>query len=115
MIKKIITTSVSLFISAICFAQTQMEMNQKAFADYKKADTKMTVLYKKVQKVITDSKEKTLLFEAQRTWIKFKEAHCKSAAADEEGGSIYPLIYATCLKQVTEDRILQLNEYLKNN
>jgi uncharacterized protein YecT (DUF1311 family) len=55
------------------------------------------------------------LLEAQRIWIKFKEAHCKSAAADEEGGSIYPLIYATCLKQVTEDRILQLNEYLKTN
>ena len=113
MIKKIITIVFSLFITNFCFGQTQTEMNQQASADYKKADAKMTAVYKKVQKIITDPKEKSLLLEAQRTWIKFKEAHCKSASAAEEGGSIYPLIYVTCLQQLTEDRIIQLNEYLK--
>ena len=111
--KKIFIIVICIFIKQFCFAQSQMEMNQQAFADYKKADAKMTALYKKVQKIIADPKEKSLLLEAQRTWTKFKEAHCRSISAAEQGGTIYPLIYTTCLQQLTEDRIIQLKIYLK--
>jgi len=104
---------ISIFSTTFCFAQTQMEMNMQANAEYKKADKEMAAVYKKVQKKITDPKEKTLFLEAQRTWIKYKEAHCKSASAAELGGSIYPLVYASCLRKLTEQRTAQLNEYLK--
>ena len=112
--KKIVTLiTISVFASSICFAQSQMEMNQQAYADYSKADAEMAKTYKEVQKITTNAKEKKLLLDAQRAWIKFKEAHCKSIIAVHEGGSIQPLIYSTCLLQLTEERTKQLKEYLK--
>ena len=115
MTKKIITIIVSLFITGFCFAQTQMEMNQQAYKDYLKADAEMAKVYKKVQNVLTSATEKKLLLEAQRAWIKFKEAHCKSAAESYDGGSMQPMIYSGCLQKISEERTKQLNEYLENN
>ena len=113
--KKIITIALSLFITSCCFAQTQMQMNQQANSDYLKADGEMAKVYKKVQKALTTQKEQKLLLDAQRAWIKFKEAHCKSAAQAYVGGSIQPLIYSSCLQQLTEERTKHLMEYLKTN
>ena len=100
------------FINVVSFGQTQMEMNQQASTNYKKADAKMVLIYKKVQKETLSDIDKKLLLDAQRTWIKYKEAHCKSASASYAGGSIQPLIYFNCLTEITKDRIKQLNIYL---
>ena len=100
------------FINVVSFGQTQMEMNQQASTNYKKADAKMVLIYKKVQKETLSDIDKKLLLDAQRTWIKYKEAHCKSASASYAGGSIQPLIYFNCLTEITKERIKQLNIYL---
>jgi len=100
------------FINVVSFGQTQMEMNQQARTNYKKADAKMAIIYKKVQKVTLSDIDKKLLLDAQRKWIIYKEAHCKSASASYEGGSIQPLIYFNCLREITNERIKQLNIYL---
>ena len=99
-------------INAVSFGQTQMEMNQQASTNYKRADAKMALIYKKVQKETMSDIDRKLLLDAQRTWIKYKEAHCKSASATYEGGSIKPLIYFNCLTEITNERIKQLNIYL---
>ena len=100
------------FINVVSFGQTQIEMNQKASTNYKKADAKMALIYKKVQMETVSDNDKKLLLDAQRTWIKYKEAHCKSASASYAGGSIKPLIYFNCLTEITRERIKQLNIYL---
>ena len=100
------------FINVVSFGQTQMEMNQQASKNYKKADAKMALIYKKVQMETVSDNDKKLLLDAQRTWIKYKEAHCKSASASYAGGSIKPLIYFNCLTEITKERIKQLNIYL---
>ena len=100
------------FINVVSFGQTQMEMNQQASTNNKKADAKMAFIYKKVQKETLSDIDRKLLLDAQRTWIKYKEAHCKSASASYEGGSIQPLIYYNCLTEITNERIKQLNIYL---
>ena len=100
------------FINVVSYGQTQMEMNQQASTNYKKADAKMALIYKKVQKETLSDMDKKLLLDAQRTWIKYKEAHCKSASASYAGGSIQPLIYFNCLTEITKERIKQLNIYL---
>ncbi len=102
-------------MSVMCFAQTQLEMNIKAYEDYKVADAKMSVLYKKVLKTFTNAADKKLLLEAQRAWIKYKETHCKLVANAYEGGSIQPLIYATCLTSITEDRTEELKKLIEEN
>ncbi len=115
MFKKTITITVTIFMTVFCFAQSQQEMNQQAFKEYKKADAEMTRVYNKVQKILTSSTEKKLLLDAQRAWIKYKEAHCKSVAEAYNGGSMRPMIYAGCLQELTEERTKSLNEYLQTN
>ena len=100
------------FINVVSFGQTQIEMNRQASTNYKKADAKMALIYKKVQMETVSDNDKKLLLDAQRTWIKYKEAHCKSASASYAGGSIKPLIYFNCLTEITRERIKQLNIYL---
>ena len=101
------------FTNVVSFGQTQMEMNQQASNDYKKADARMAIVYKKVQKITLSETDKKLLLDAQRKWIFYKEAHCKSASASYEGGSIKPLIYFNCLTEITNERTKQLNGYLE--
>lgn len=62
---------------------------------------------------LTNASDKKLLLEAQRAWIKYKETHCKLVAKAYEGGSIQPLIYATCLTSITEDRIEELKKLIE--
>lgn len=115
MFKKTITITVTIFMTAFCFAQSQLEMNQQAFKEYQKADAEMTRVFNKVQKILTSATEKKLLLDAQRAWIKYKEAHCKSVAEAYNGGSMRPMIYAGCLQELTEERTKTLNEYLETN
>lgn len=104
----ILLTVAFLSVSFFCFAQTQMEINQQAANDYKKADLELNKVYKQLLLMTKDQKKKELLVKAQRAWINYKEAHCKYEESSYEGGSIQPTIYYTCLQEVTEERIKQL-------
>jgi len=115
MVKKTIFFSVIAFlISFTGISQTQTEMNEQARKDFKKADDTMTATYK-LALAKQDSDGKKLLVEAQRAWIKYKESHCKSASDTYRGGSIQPLIYYSCLTELTDERTEKLKEYLEEN
>ena len=47
------------FINVVSFGQTQMEMNHQASTNFKKADAKMALIYKKVQKETPSDIDKT--------------------------------------------------------
>ena len=112
---KIILISLFFLLSSIvCFCQTQMEMNQETCSSYKKADTQMTVAYKKVLKSLENAIQKQGLIKTQKAWIIYKEAHCKSIAALYEGGSIQPMIYCDCFETLTKERTKNLQFYLEN-
>ena len=63
---------------------------------------------------LSSQAEKDLLLEAQRAWIKYKEAHCKAVAYGYEGGSMKPLIACSCLEELTNERRKKLESYLEN-
>ena len=90
-------------------------MNQEAFAAYQKADSQMTIVYKKVMKKLTDPKQKQALIQAQRNWIKYKEAHCKAIADLYEGGSMRGMVYSNCLETLTNERKRNLETYFEND
>lgn len=98
------------FVQTKVNAQTQIEMNSEASEYYKVADKKMTNLYKEIMNSLPKV-DKQLLLEAQRYWVKFKESHCKTVEHGFKGGSIQPLVYYTCLLELTEERIKQLQKY----
>lgn len=112
--QKILLGFIMLFFSQQIWAQTQQEMNNQAMNAHKKADADMTRTYKLVMNGLSSPTEKNLLLEAQRAWIKYKEAHCKAIANQYQGGSIYPLVLYSCLEDLTIERKKKLQQYLEN-
>lgn len=90
-------------------AQTQAEMNETALLTYKKADSKLNKVYQQLLQQLSGH-EKQLLIAAEKSWIQYKTAHCGYVSASYEGGSIQPLIYYTCLIDVTNERITFLEK-----
>jgi uncharacterized protein YecT (DUF1311 family) len=95
-------------------AQSQAEMNEEAINAHKKADIAMTRVYKLVMEKMTTPEDKKSLLEAQRAWIRYKETHCQSYTNQFKGGSITPLIYYSCLEDLTNIREKQLQAYIDN-
>ncbi|AOW11033.1 hypothetical protein EM308_16920 [Flavobacterium gilvum] len=89
-----------------------MEMNETAAASFIKADTELNKVYKQLMTMLNQS-EKTLLIQAEKDWVKFRDSHCKFEASQYEGGSIKPLIYSTCLEQLTRKRIAEIKASIK--
>ena len=94
-------------------AQTQTEMNAIANNDFKKADAELNKVYKELMKDLNE-KERKLLIAAQKNWLNFRDSHCKFEVIEYEGGSIQPLIYATCLTDCTNKRIEDLKSSIEN-
>ena len=83
-------------------------MNQCAAQDYARADAELNRVYKQVMDGL-DARSRQLLKAAQRDWITFRDDECKYENAQNEGGSIYPLVYNGCLIDLTTTRTKQLN------
>jgi uncharacterized protein YecT (DUF1311 family) len=88
-------------------------MNQAANTNFKKADAELNKVYKQLMSML-DKKEKQQLIIAQKDWLKFRDSHCKFEAAPYEGGSIQPLIYSTCLEDLTKKRIAEIKASIKS-
>lgn len=104
-------------LSMPVWGQTQLEMNTDACAEYKKADEKINTLYQQVLREHKDDPLFTARFkEAQRAWLKFRDAELSAIypAADKqrEYGSVYPM--CSCLEQTSlvNQRIEQLSGWL---
>ena len=95
-------------------AMDQSTMNACADQSFKKADAELNAVYKKLQSRKNDDAEAAkLLIAAERAWVLFRDAECEFDAADNLGGSIYPMVYSGCLERLTQARIDQLNRYLR--
>jgi len=90
-------------------AQDQNTMNQCAAADYARADAELNRAYKQAMAGL-DEHSQLLLKNAQRDWIKFRDDECLYQNVQNEGGSIYPLVYNGCLTALTKDRTKQLQQ-----
>jgi uncharacterized protein YecT (DUF1311 family) len=111
---KLFITISLLLIGNISIAQTQLELNEKASTDYKKADIQLNIQYKKLLNLLGDSKDKERLRQAQRSWIQYRDAHCTLAESAYEGGSLQPLIYFNAMKELTEQRVLTIKSLIED-
>ncbi len=50
------------------------------------------------------------LLAAQRAWLSYRDAHCASEGYQARGGSLEPLLIATCKTGLTRTRTEQLRE-----
>ena len=89
-------------------AKTQLDLNQCFARAWQKADAELNALYQSVKRKL-DGPGLANLLEAQRTWIKYRDANCEGAAAQYEGGSIQPMIRSACLERVTRARVVEIH------
>lgn len=96
-------------------AVTTVDMKQCAQNEYDKADKELNDAYKKVMAAVKASgnpKAKDKLVAAQRAWIDFRDKDCAFEASVFEGGTMYGLIYTSCLTDHTEKRTKELLSFI---
>ncbi len=87
-------------------AVTQFELNDCAAREYKNADTILNAVYNRIQSKIEGVNLQNLK-EAQRAWIKYRDADCAGEAV-YRGGSRSPMLQAFCAAALTKDRTKEL-------
>jgi uncharacterized protein YecT (DUF1311 family) len=105
--------------------QAQQEMNWCAAQDYHKADAALNAQWKLTtaemkQRDTRDGKQTdgrpghmATLLAAQRAWLKYRDAQCDLEGYVFRGGSMEPLLVATCRTALTEARTKQLKDLIE--
>src|SRR3981081_1377908 len=73
-------------------------------AETKRQDVRLNEHYNKLISKLSANRKKVLL-EAQRAWIKFRDANCRFYYYDPEGGSSARVAADACLLNATADRV----------
>jgi uncharacterized protein YecT (DUF1311 family) len=95
-------------------AKDQPALNACADAAFKKSDKKLNELYKQIETRLNDDADtKMLLVQAQRDWVKFRDAECNFQTAAAAGGSMMPMLLAQCMDGLTQSRVKNFEGYLK--
>jgi uncharacterized protein YecT (DUF1311 family) len=92
--------------------QSQQGMNRCAGDAYQRADKALNAEWAKVLAAFEDAEGKKLLLDGQRAWLKYRDAHCRAAAFENLGGSIWPLINSGCLTSLTRERTRELADLI---
>lgn len=117
-----LTVAVMLAMPAFAFAhdkcyddaKDQPALNACADAAFKKSDKKLNELYKQIETRLNDDADTTkLLVQAQRDWIKFRDAECAFQTTGAAGGSMMPMLVAQCMDSLTQSRVKDFEGYLK--
>ncbi|MFS2007811.1 lysozyme inhibitor LprI family protein [Duganella sp. CT11-25] len=92
------------------------DINECAAVEQKKAEDKLNKTYQDVLKSLDEGKDpetKKALIEAQRAWVKFREADCKAVYQKSIGGTIRTVMYIGCMQNRAETRIQELKDYVQ--
>ncbi|GLS40413.1 hypothetical protein GCM10010869_60100 [Mesorhizobium tianshanense] len=118
----ILTAAMVLAMPAFAFAQDkcydaakdQPALNACADAAFKKSDKKLNELYKQIEvRLKDDADSKKLLVQAQRDWVKFRDAECSFQTTGAAGGSMMPMLVAQCMDSLAQSRVKDFEGYLK--
>lgn len=80
--------------------------------EHKRQDNRLNKAYKKLI-TAASSDERKLLQDAQRAWIKFRDADCNFQSASEAGGTLGQVIYSGCINDMTTKRAYELEKFSK--
>lgn len=91
-------------------AQTTVEMHECAGKEYKQADAELNAIYKQLMSSLSDKEHQAFLKSAQQAWLKYRDANCEFDAFENRRGTIYPVVYTSCLTTMTRARTKELRE-----
>ena len=92
-------------------AETQSEINQCVQLDFQQQDDELNRIYQQYHAKL-DNIRKEQLKQAQVVWINFRNLSCQYEADYYQGGSLAPMVYSSCLKDKTKERLGDLKNYL---
>lgn len=107
--------------------QVQQEMNWCAARDFAVADDRLNSQWKEVAALMNerdadfatygsdhDTREGFFesLLEAQRGWLRYRDAHCRVDGYTMRGGSMEPLLVNSCKARLTRMRTEELRELI---
>lgn len=85
--------------------RTQADLTACAAEELARADTRLNERYQQLLRELAPEPNRVeALREAQRAWIRFRDAECDYEASAFEGGSMQPMVDALCVAQLTQDR-----------
>ncbi|NNE50996.1 MAG: DUF1311 domain-containing protein [Sulfitobacter sp.] len=90
---------------------TQIDMNQCAQLRYQSADPALNAAWGPAMTFARQIGQQEALRGVQRQWISYRDAACTVQASPYKGGSTYPLIWFSCLTDVTETRTRMLQDF----
>lgn len=93
-------------------ARTQVDMNVCAAQEHRAADAALNRAYARLMGVAAPARREGIRV-AQRAWLAFRDAHCRSEASEYQGGSMRPTVMSFCLADVTRSRTARLDERIK--
>lgn len=81
----------------------------EAEKEFKKADAKLSTVYKELLAHVSDKRIRSDVIEAQKAWIAFRDKDALAMAGiTSNGGSAFSLDYLNNLIDLTEERVSQL-------
>ncbi|NMF60006.1 lysozyme inhibitor LprI family protein [Pseudanabaena yagii] len=90
-----------------CESQTQIGLNICASRWAKTTNFLRSLIYEEVSSQQSEA-GRTQLKVIEKTWTSYRDNHCQEVSEPFREGSIYPLLYLSCLARVTNDRIADL-------
>ena len=100
------------YSSCINKADSTQDMVECIVSEYKTQDARLNNAYKLLQQKLSADRKKQLL-EAQRLWIKYRDANC-SFYYDPDGGSMARLSANDCMMTSTAIRAKELENLARN-
>lgn len=103
--------------------QAQVEMNLCAGRAFERADADLNREYREhvsraraadAEPGRTGPGRHQALLESQRAWLRYRDTECERMTLQYWGGSIAPLIHATCRTDLTRARIAQLRDGIED-
>ncbi len=95
-----------------CSAGPMMEMNACLAEEYRLSDARLNATYQRLQREL---QAPTSLRRAQSAWLRFRDLHCEFHMRKDEPGSLTPYARNACFINLTEKRILDLEQIVPCN
>lgn len=114
--KKVLLILFLVIFKNVSFSQSQLELNEQAYKNYKKTDKELNSIY---QKILSEYKNDLVFIKnlkiAQKTWIQFRDAEMKMKFPERDKGyygSVEPLCFSNHLEHLTKERIKTLKTWI---
>ena len=89
--------------------ETQLAMNTCAQAEYAQADVQLNNAYQALKAQVSGEKAEQLIT-AEEAWIAYRDLYCEFVQDQFAGGSMQPMVYHSCMTQLTQNRTALLDQ-----